>query len=245
MEKSTIGVLGIGEVGRAIAAIFSEKFNVLKKDLKFDQIKSSKIYSLHVCLPYNNKFEDIVLNQIKKNRPRIVIIHSTVMPGTSEKIFRKTKTPIVHSPVMGAHPNLEKDIKNFVKIIGPVNEKSADLAKDHFTKVAIKTQIFNNSLESEIGKLLDTSYYAWNILFNKLAWNICSKKKVDYENVYSEFNKIYNEGYKKSRPNVIRPILNYQPGPIGGHCVVPNAQILNKFSKTKIAELIINLNNKF
>lgn len=244
MEKSTIGVLGIGEVGKAIVQIFSEKFIVFKKDLKYDKLKNSKVYALHICLPYSDNFENLVLNQISKNKPELVIVHSTVMPESTEKIFKKTKTPIVHSPIMGTHPNLEKDIKSFVKIIGPTSKKSASLAKDHFAKVGIKSQLFNSSLESEIAKLLDTSYYAWNILFNKLAWDICKKKSVDFENVYSKFNKIYNSGYKKSKPNVIRPILNYQPGPIGGHCLIPNAQFLGKSTKSPIAKIVIELNQK-
>lgn len=244
MEKATIGVLGIGEVGKAISQIFSEKFTVLGKDLNFDELKNSKVYALHICLPYSDKFENLVVSQIKKNRPELVVIHSTVMPGSSEKIFKKTKTPTVHSPVMGTHPNLKDDIKNFTKIIGPTNKKSASLAKNHFAQVAIKTQIFNSSLESELGKLLDTSYYAWNILFNKLAWAVCKTAKVDFENVYFQFNKIYNDGYKKSRPNVIRPILNYQPGPIGGHCLIPNAQFLGKSTKSPVAKIVIELNQK-
>ena len=27
------------------------------------------------------------------------------------------------------------------------------------------------------------------------------------------------------RPEVVRPVLNYVPGPIGGHCVVSNAML--------------------
>lgn len=244
MEKATIGVLGIGEVGKAIAEIFSEKFTVLQKDLKYDELKNSKVYALHVCLPYSDKFENLVIKQISKNRPVLIIIHSTVMPGSTEKIFKKAKTPTVHSPVMGTHPNLKEDIKSFIKIIGPASKESASLAKKHFVKAGIKTQLFNSSIESEIGKLLDTSYYAWNILFSKLVWDICKIKKIDFDNVYSKFNKIYNSGYRKSKPNVTRPILNYQPGPIGGHCLIPNAQILNKATKSPIAKIVIELNKK-
>lgn len=244
MEKSTIGVLGIGEVGKAISQIFQENFAVLEKDLTVDMLSSTQVYALHVCLPDSDKFEDLVLKQIKKNRPQLVIIHSTVMPGTSEKIFRKSKVPTVHSPVMGTHPNLKEDIKSFIKIIGPTSAKSASLAKEHFAKAGIKTQIFKSALESEIGKLLDTSYYAWNILFSKLVWDICKDNKINYENVYSKFNQIYNTGYKKTKPNVIRPILKFQPGPIGGHCLIPNAQILGKSTKSPIARIISELNQK-
>lgn len=245
MIKKTVGVMGVGEVGSAVAKIFSKKFKVLKKDFKYDELKNLKIYVLHICLPYTDKFEKIVLEQILKSNPKLVIIQSTVKPGATENIFRKSKTPIVHSPVMGTHPNLAKDILSFKKIIGPTSKESAKLAVSHFKSIGIKTEVFNSSIESEIAKLLDTTYYGWNIIYAKLAWEICQKSYVDFNNVYTQFNKIYNLGYSKAKPNVRRPILKYQPGPIGGHCIVPNAQLLEKYIPNNLTKTITSENKKF
>lgn len=244
MAKLTIGVLGIGEVGSAIAEIFSTKFSVLKKELKYDQLKESKIEVLHVCLPYTTKFEKLVLEQAKKNKPDLIIIHSTVAPQTTAKIFLHSKTPTVHSPVMGTHPDLKNDILKFIKFIGPASERSQKLAEAHFKKVGIKTKTLQNSLETELGKLFDTTYYAWNIVFEKLMWQICDKTGVDFNNVYTEFNKVYNQGYQNSNPNVLRPILKHQPGPIGGHCLIPNAKILHSYLKTPLTTFLLEQNKK-
>lgn len=244
MSKKIIGVIGIGEVGGAITKIFAKKYNVLKKDLTYDELKITKIEVLHVCLPYTDKFEKEVLKQIPKNKPKLVIIHSTVKPGATEQIFKKSGIPTVHSPVMGTHPNLAKDILNFKKIIGPTNKISAKLAASHLKNIGINTEIFNNSLESEIAKLLDTTYYGWNIIFAKIAWDLCQKSGVDFNNVYTQLNRIYNYGYSKSRPNVIRPILKYQQGPIGGHCIMPNAVILSNYTKSPLANFLIEENSK-
>ncbi len=245
MKKPVVGILGAGEVGQTVSKIFSKKYSVLKKDLNYDELKKFKIEVLHVCLPYNNKFETIVLAQIKKNKPKLAIIHSTVKPGTTAKIFKKAKIPTVHSPVMGTHPNLESDILKFVKIIGPEDRESAKLAVNHLKSVGIKSRIFRNSLESEIAKLFDTTYYGWNIIFSKIVWQVCKKAGVNFENVYTNLNKIYNEGYRESKENVIRPILNYQPGPIGGHCVVPNAKLLHSSSPNIVSKTLIAENKKF
>lgn len=242
MKKPTIGVLGVGEVGNAISQIFSKKFKVLKKDQKYDELKSTKIKALHVCLPYTEEFVNVVAAQQRKNRPTLVIIHSTVYPGTTAKIFKRSKIPIVHSPVMGLHPNLAKDILRFKKVIGPESKNSAKLAKAHFKKVGIKTILFRNSQESELAKLLDTAYYGWNIIFAKIVYNLCREKKIDFGNVYTLFNSIYNQGYRKSKPNVIRPILNYNKGPIGGHCIIPNIHLLEKYKSTNISLVVISEN---
>ncbi len=244
MGRKMICVLGVGEVGSSIAQVFSAKFEVLKKDLKIDEVKSEKIDVLHVCLPYNKGFIKLVQNQAKANRPKLIIIHSTVKPTTSKKIAKLTKIPTAHSPVMGTHPNLGKYIKSFKKIIGPTSKKSATLADAHLKAVGIKTVIFKNAEESELGKLLDTTYYGWNIMFNKLVHNLCKENKLDFENVYEAFNKIYNEGYKKDKPNVIRPILKYQKGKIGGHCIIPNLEILQSIKKTDFGTFVISQNQK-
>ena len=244
MKKSTIGVLGIGEVGSAISSILEEKYQVLKKDIKFDEIKKNQLEVLHVCLPHSSKFVNVVYLQTKLNKPKLIVIHSTVLPGTTEKIYKKTKIPTVHSPVMGTHPNLEKDILNFVKILGPCSKKSADLAVRHFEEVGIKTKVISNSTASEIGKLLDTVYYAWNILFCKQVGELARVLDLKFEEIYTVFNEVYNQGYKITKPNVIRPLLHYEPGPIGGHCVVPNAHILNRYMKNDITDFIIKTNRK-
>jgi UDP-N-acetyl-D-mannosaminuronate dehydrogenase len=239
MKKSTIGVLGIGEIGTAISEIFKKNFIVLKKDLNFDEIKNNKLEVLHVCIPYGNKFQDIVIQQTKRCSPALVIIHSTVKPGTTTGIFRKTKTLTVHSPVMGAHPNLKGDMLKFTKFIGPVNIKAQVLAVKHFKSVGIKIVSLNSPGESEIGKLLDTTYYAWNILFNKIVAQMCKELKVDFDHVYTKFNTVYNRGYNSTKPNVIRPVLKFTKGPIGGHCVMPNARILSEFKKSILTDLIL------
>lgn len=242
MAKATIGVLGVGEVGHAVSVIFKQEFKVLKKDLKYDELKNVKIKVLHVCLPYTKKFENLVAFQVKKNNPKLIVVHSTVYPGTTANLFKKTKIPIVHSPVMGLHPNLSRDILHFKKVIGPIDKKSANLAKNHLEKVGIKTVLFRNSQESELAKLLDTAYYGWNIIFAKIVYNLCKEKKIDFNNAYTLFNKIYNQGYSKSSPNVIRPILKYNKGPIGGHCIIPNIHLLEKYKSTNISFVVISEN---
>lgn len=244
MKKSTIGILGMGEVGSAVSAVFSKRFRVLKKDIKLNEINKSKLDVLHICIPYSKKFVEEVIKTTKISSPKLVIIHSTVKPKTTAIIYAKTKIPIAHSPVMGVHPHLERDLKKFVKFIGPVNKISKKLAVSHFNKVGIKTKCLNSSEETEIGKLLDTTYYGISIAFNKYAAEICAKEKLNFDNVYTAFNKVYNEGYRLTKPNVIRPILKYQKGPIGGHCVIPNAEVLHNFRPSGLTKLLIQFNKK-
>ncbi len=244
MTKKYICVLGVGEVGKAIVKVFSKKYKVLKKDIKYDDVKSLQVEVLHVCIPYNKNFKTVVVEQAKLNKPKLIIIHSTIAPGTSNEIAKKTGVPTVHSPIMGLHPDLAKHIKKFKKIVGPTSNKSATLAIKHLKYAGLKTIVFSSAFESELGKLLDTTYYGWNIIFSKLVYSLCKQNKIDFKNAYTLFNQIYNEGYGDIKSNVVRPILDYKEGEIGGHCVIPNLQILESFQKTEFGQFILKENNR-
>lgn len=243
MQK-IVGVVGIGEVGTAISNILASKFRVLKKDLNYDEIDGNKLDVLHICLPFNDKFVDLVVDQIRKSKPKLIIIHSTVGVGTTREISKSVSALMAHSPVMGVHPSLTDDIKRFTKIIGAVDSKSLKASVNHLKDCGLKVEVVGSSEESELGKLLDTTYYGWNIIFSKLVASLCKKLDLDFENVYTKFNQVYNQGYQDAKPNVVRPILKNMPGKIGGHCVVPNAQILNDQFNLEITNFIIKQNEK-
>lgn len=239
MQKNgnKIGILGYGEVGQAIAKFYGSagspqaKIKDLNRD---DGLKGVEI--LHVCLPWGNNFVKIVKKEIKKIKPKLTIIHSTVAPGTIKKIGGIT----VHSPIRGMHPNLYPGIKTFVKYIGADNQKAGQLAKKHLESLGIKTKVFMPSVTTEIGKLLDTSYYALCIAWHGEMKKLCDKYKIDFKKAVADFNQTYNQGYKKlGKLNVIRPVLHPPKDGIRGHCLILNAEILKKDYNSQALDLIL------
>jgi len=207
-------IIGKGEVGTALYNVLKKHYEVKIRDK--DDVLPGTFEILHICYPPVKNFVEITKNYIKQYKPKLVIIHSTVPVGYTEKI-----SPIaVHSPIRGKHPHLEKGILTFVKYFGG---KKAKEAAQYFSKIGIKTKTFKNSKTTELLKILDTTYYGWNIVFAKEVKRICDELKLDFDEVYTIPNIDYNEGYKKlGMPNVIRPVLKPMKGKIGGHCVIPN-----------------------
>jgi len=232
LNKNNVGILGYGEVGQAIAKFYTNsKIKDLNRD---DGLKGVEI--LHICIPWSNNFIKIAKKEIKKIKPKLTIIHSTVAPGTTKKIGGM----IVHSPVRGVHPHLYEGIKTFVKYIGADNKRAGELARKHLEGLGIKTKVFYPSVTTEVGKLLDTTYYGLCIAWHGEMKKICDKFGINFEEAVTDFNKTYNEGYKKlGKPNVIRPVLYPPKGDIGGYCVVPNAKILKKYFESKAFDLIL------
>jgi hypothetical protein len=231
-----IGILGFGEVGQAMAKFYQ---NPLIKDLKRDDgLEGVEI--LNICIPWNDKFIEIAIKEIIKIKPKLVIVHSTVAPGTIKEIADRTKSSVVHSPVRGVHPHLFEGIKTFVKYIGADNKKAGEMAKKHLERLGIKTRLFYPSKTTELGKLFDTTYYGLCIAWHGEMKKICDREKVDFEKAAVDFNRTYNEGYEKlGKSNVIRPVLYFPKGGIGGHCIIPNARILRKIYKSGALDLIL------
>jgi UDP-N-acetyl-D-mannosaminuronate dehydrogenase len=230
-------ILGFGEVGKAIAKFYN---NPAIKDLdRNDGLQGSEV--LNVCIPYKGEdFIEIVKKEVGVISPKLIIVHSTVAPGTTKKIADETGVMAVHSPVRGVHPNLFEGVKTFVKYIGADSEEAGSAAKKHLEDLGIKAKVFMPSKTTELGKLFSTTYYGLCIAYHAEMKKICDEEGIDFEKAVTDFNQTYNEGYSKlGKLNVIRPVLYPPQDGIGGHCVCENAGILKKFYQSDVFDFIL------
>lgn len=241
-EKNfTVGILGYGQVGKSIAKFYK---NPKIKDLNRDD-NLGGVEILHICIPYSDDFVKIVSKEIEKIKPRLTIIHSTVAPGTTKRIAEQTNSLVVHSPVRGVHPHLYEGIKTFVKYIGADSRKAGRLAKKHLEDLGLKTKVFYPSITTELGKLFSTTYYGLCIAWHGEMKKICDKEGVSFKKAVTDFNKSYNEGYKKlKKPNVVRPVLYPPRGGIVGSCIIPNTEILKRNYNSLVLDLILKYKPK-
>jgi len=239
----TIGILGYGEIGKAIEKVYKDfNYEIKIKDINRDD-RFEGIEVLNICIPYSIKFVEIVSKEINLFKPKLTIIHSTTNIGTTLKIKEliPSECYVVHSPVRGVHPELYEGIKTFVKYIGG-DSKDKDIAKEHLKSLGIDTKVLKDSNTTELGKLLSTSYYGLVIAWHGEMKKMCDKYGVDFEEAITDFNKTYNKGYSTLGMNhVIRPVL-YPPlnNKITGHCIISNAKLLKKELDSKFLKLILD-----
>ena len=243
MEKSnsSVGILGYGEIGKAIAEFYENpKIKDLDRD---DGLQGVDI--LHVCIPWSEQFVEIVGGEIEQTRPGVTIVHSTVAPGTTKKLSDGIGRMVVHSPVRGIHPHLYEGIKTFVKYIGVDNEEAGELAKKHLEGLGIQAKIMMPSVTTEVGKLFSTTYYGLCIAWHGEMKKICDELGVSFEQAATDFNKTYNEGYTKlGKENVVRPTLIAPEDGIGGHCIVQNVDLLKRDFESEVFDLIMKYRDK-
>lgn len=222
-------VLGLGEVGAAMQIILQ----CAGHDSKYTSIAPphEDFDMLHICFPYNSlSFVADVKNYQKTYHARFVVVHSTVPIGTCRA------NGWTHSPIRGKHPDLEKSILKFTKYVGGIN---ALAVVKELKKYGIHGKVVTKADDTEAGKLYDLMQYAVSILLSKHIYEVCEEKGLNFDTVYRHFNKTYNDGYNAlDLREVNRPVLEYKPGPIGGHCVVPMMHLLDD----QLAKDIISIN---
>ena len=229
MSGKVIGFLGYGEIGSSVATIMKDKYETTAQDPKHNLVFGKAFDIMHVSIPFNDRFMGIVADAIKNHNPKLTIIESTIQLGTTRKLAEMTGSRVVHSPCRGVHPNLVAGIRTFVKYIGALDDESAKMAEEHYNSVGIRTELFKSPEETEMAKLLCTTYYMANIIFCKEVSKLCKELNLDFDNVYTSFNRTYNEGYTQlGMHHVVRPVLKPMPGKVGGHCQRPNIEIINR-----------------
>lgn len=217
-------VIGNGEIGKAMSRIFDcEGIN------KDDITRESSYDILHICIPFNDKFIDIVREYQERFQPKHTIIHSTVKPGTTRLLNA------INSPCLGIHPFLEPGIRTFTKFLG--GEKASEVANE-FRKFGLTVYLFDKPETSELMKILDTTFYGVCIEYTKDVKKQCELLGVPFE-AWTLWTNNYNEGYKKlGHPEYTRPNLVPIMKPQGGHCTVPNCALVD----TEFTRLVKRLN---
>lgn len=231
-------VIGIGEVGKALADVLSVYRHVERLDLNKHSLwiePSGRFQFVHLCYPWGPKFKEYTLGYVDEYLDPdngIAVIHSTVPLGTTQAIAASSNRPFVHSPVRGRHPDIAESLKVFVKYVGgPYAEKVAE----ELIECGIPCHICNDSKVTEALKLWDTTIYGWNIILEKAIHEYCENHGLDFNVVYRHANVTYNVGYAElGCPQFTKYVLDHKPGPIGGHCVLPNLDLL----KGWIADII-------
>ena len=239
-------ILGMGEVGETLFDLLVDrKFDCIGIDLDNSKCKNyteNKIIEnpqyLHVCLPGElEKFTDIVIEWINRIKNiQGVVIHSTVKPGTTKNIQERSSIPILFSPVRGVHRRFLDDIKKYTKFISFDNaEINSEIKKDLENRFE-KVDWMSTTKTAELAKILvDTTYYGWLINYAQITKMICEKENVDFDEMWKFADEIHeNLG---NRPKMF-------PGIIGGHCVIPNLNLV-EYENLDVIKTINEMYEKF
>lgn len=228
-EDTVTLVIGLGEVGKPLYTILKrQEPGAIGIDIEPAQIDKA-VGIMHICFPYADalQFHSAVVGYALKYDPKVVVINSTAVPGTTRTIEADTGVPCVYSPVRGKHTKMVDELLTYVKFVAGTNAQATEQVREHFKAAGMKSETMSTPEALELAKLLETTYFglliAWAQEMNRFA------ETVDAD--YLEVGKFFSEiAYL---PNVL-----FQPGYIGGHCVMPNIGLLQRRFQSEFLELM-------
>ncbi len=260
-----VGIIGLGFVGNSIYEFFKQYNNVKGYDLDINKTKNTRddvLTSdiLYLCLPtifnsdLNTYDTTIIYNTCKLlkdlNYKGIILLKSTVVPKTTEKLSNDFNLKIIHNPEFLTARTACDDFKNQNHIVLGKTNNCDDCDLDYiynFYKYYYPNAEISkcNSNESESMKIFCNNFYSVKIQFFNELYLLCQKMNCD-------FNIIKNLMLKN---NWINPMHTDVPGPdgllsYGGLCFPKDTNALLQFmkdnnSECSILEATINERNIF
>lgn len=210
----TIGVVGLGFVGTAVLEGFKHAFNVVGYDKikgmrhayrdgqtaevfvggQIDYLLRNTDSPIFICVPtpmnadgscHIDIVESVVAELNEKAPGRVLVIKSTVVPGTTAKLNEKYKNVIVcFNPEFLTERAFIEDFKKQDRIIisGP-HEGTKVLKQVYETAYPQVPVTKTDSTIAEMVKYMTNSFLATKVAFANEIEQMCSKLNIDYDKV--------------------------------------------------------------
>ena len=235
MVKTKVGIVGQGYVGTALKSGFEKYYTTHTYDLNgkcscksIDElIDNSDI--IFVCVPTPMKKDGSCDTSIVENvvtdidelvvyrnvSDRVVVIKSTIPPGTTEKLNKICKNiQVIFNPEFLTEANYIEDFRNQNRIILGGPRPGITKVKRFYSKIFPKTTIVKTgSTIAEMVKYTTNTFLATKVSFANEIKMLSDKLDIDYDKVVEYAT--YDDRLGKSHWSVPGP--DGKPG-FGGSC---------------------------
>lgn len=226
-----------------------ELYKKAKKNFQASNtVQSSDVYIIAVPTPLESDMKMADLDAVRSasdaiakviTEGQIVILESTVPPGTSEHlilpILRKNGIKTIyfaHCPERAIPGKTLHEMIHNDRIIGGLNEESAKKVKDLYSSFVQGNIFTTNTKTAEFVKLMENTFRDINIA---LANEFALLAEEAHINVWEAINL----ANKHPRVNILKP----GPG-VGGHCIAIDPMFLaEKSNKARIVTLAREINS--
>jgi UDP-N-acetyl-D-mannosaminuronate dehydrogenase len=230
-SQAAVLVVGLGEIGRPLLGILGQAHQAAGRDIEDHPFDGVEI--LHLCFPYSPDFVATAARYVSLYEPAVVVVNSTVVPGTTRNIEEKTGVPAVYSPVRGKHTRMAEEMRRYRKFVAGISAPAVALVESHFAAAGITTQRMSAPEALELAKLLETTYFGVLVAWAQDMDRFAGAVDADYWETAGFFEEI---GFF--------PPVSFQPGFIGGHCVMPNLDLLEHVRCSPFIDVIRKSNRQ-
>ena len=209
ISPADIGIIGFGIVGQALAYGFSQPEIQSKYNIKYyDKFKESTPLKrvveesefIFICLPTPMKedesgidlsiIEDTIaqIAPLTNNTDKIIIIKSTIVPGTTKKFEQKyPKTNFAFNPEFLTEANYLQDFVSADRtVVGANNDLISRRVIALFRQRFPSQKIFQtDTTTAEMVKYMANAFLSTKVMFANEMFDICQTLGIKYEEVKS------------------------------------------------------------
>ena len=251
-----IGIIGYGVVGKAADNTFSKYYNTIKYDKyqdldDFNSLLDCNFVFVMVPTPFdcgkNNVNQEAIMESLSRLEEigfsNIVIIKSTVPPGSCSSYANQFKLRIVFNPEFlreSTTPNEDFENQEII-VIGTESTKDFDLTREMYQKVAVSHAKYyhTSASEAEMIKTAQNTMLASRVALANMIYDACDKNNVDYQRV----KEIAFDNFEILGPHMVQV-----PGPdgsrgFGGKCLPKDIRAFSTVYESDLLKEIINYND--
>lgn len=246
--RSKVGVIGTGFVGGSVIKWFRGCDYYSLTEGSFDKVDRQKY--IFLCLPtpfIKGKGFDIsaIEENIKRLSPgKIIIIKSTLLPGTTQMLANKyPQHNFFFNPEFLVAKTAWEDFKKPKRqIVGYTRESNKTLANTILDMLPLSEsgQFICSASEAEMVKLVSNCYLSLKVVFANQMYDYCKNKEIYYEDVIEMVTsgddrigashwKIFHDGYRG----------------YSGYCFPKDMGATIYDSKSKLLKVAHKLNDKY
>jgi UDPglucose 6-dehydrogenase len=195
LKDSKIGIVGVGMVGGALERYFGKitnKIFVYDKGRgmgSMDEVNKADIIFMCVPTPFDkNKGFDLSYIEdacAKVDGEKIIVIKSTVLPGTTETLQNKyPKHRFLFNPEFLVEATADYNMNHPERQIVGYTKESQSLANDLIS--ILPSAPFKKAMpvtEAEMVKYFGNTWLALKVSFANQMFDLCQKLEIDYDTV--------------------------------------------------------------
>jgi nucleotide sugar dehydrogenase len=262
MSKPIVCILGLGQIGFPVAQYASTKGlevygydinpaaieNALKSGVKasadWNDIPPVDVYIVSVTTGQNEGWPDLsavfdVCKKVSKKAKSkaLISIESTIVPGTSKKIFReifKGKIRLVHVPHRYWADEPQKHGVNQLRVIGGVDKESTEAGKNLYSEIfGIPLHICKTVEVAEMCKITENSHRYLQIAFAEDLKMLCDRIGMSFEELRAAMNTKWNVDLPEARDG------------IGRHCLPKDIRYVTSLSPSILLDAAMKVDTQY
>ncbi len=235
LKELKIGIIGVGMVGGAIRNYFEKKdkqvflYDKGRNEGSMEEVNKADVIFVCVPTPYDEqKGFDLSFVQEACSRidsGKIVVIKSTVLPGTTEKLQEQyPEQKFLFNPEFLTELTADQDMGYPDRQIVGYTEKSHNVAGDVLLLLPLAPfEKILPATEAEMIKYFGNNWFAVKVAFANQMYDLCQKIGVNYDNIMESASadkrigrshlEVLHKGYRgyggKCLPKDIRALIQF------------------------------------